>query len=137
MEGILARTRRLSVVKTVVPGRVDPQRVGKNFEEISKKVGKKFGEGEKSGLSLHPLSRGTAMEDEGAQVSRAQFFSRVLMGDPGAIPVSCGLFSRLPVDTTRGREKKDEKKFPENLEGNDKTPYLCPRFPRLTGWRED
>ena len=107
------------------------------LKNISKKLGKKFGSGEKSGLSLHPLSRGTGMEDEGMQVSRAQFFSRMLMGDPGAIPVSCGLFSRLPVDTTRGREKKDEKKFPENLEGNDKTPYLCPRFPRLTGWRED
>ena len=124
-------------MKTVVPGRVDPQRVGKNFEESSKKLGKKFGSGEKSGLSLHPLSRGTVMEDEGVQVSRAQFFSRMLMGDPGAIPVSSRLFSRLPVDTTRGREKKMKKKFPENLEGNDKTPYLCPRFPRLTGWRED
>ena len=127
----------MSVVKTVVPGRVDPQVVGKNFEEISKKLGKKFGSGEKSGLSLHPLSRGTVMENEGAQVSRAQFFSRMLMGDSGAIPVSSRLFPRLLVDTTRGREKKDEKKFPENLERNDKTPYLCPRFPRLTGWRED
>ena len=119
----------MSVVKTVVPGRVDPQRVGKNFEEISKKVGKKFGEGEKSGLSLHPLSRGTAMEDEGAQVSRAQFFSRVLMGDPGAIPVSCGLFSRLPVDTTRGREKKDKKSSPKIWKGTIKRLIFVPAFP--------
>ena len=105
----------MAVVKTIVPGRVDPQVVGKNFEEISKKVGKKFGEGEKSGLSLHPLSRGTVMEDEGAQVSRAQFFSRVLMGDSGAIPVLSCLFSRLPVDATRGREKKMKKKVPRKF----------------------
>ena len=119
----------MSVVKTVVPGRVDPQVVGKNFEEISKKVGKKFGRGEKSDLSLHPLSRGTVMEDEGAQVSRAQFFSRMLMGDSGAIPVLYCLFSRLPVDTTRGREKKDEKSSPKIWKGTIKRLIFVPAFP--------
>ena len=119
----------MSVERIGLPGRVDPQLVGKNFEEISKKLGKKIGSGEKSGLSLHPLSRGTAMEDEGAQVSRAQFFSRVLMGDPGAIPVSCGLFSRLPVDTTRGREKKDKKSSPKIWKGTIKRLIFVPAFP--------
>ena len=79
----------MSVVKTVVPGRVDPQVVEKNFEEISKKLGKKLGSGEKIGLSLHPLSRGTVMEDEcGASFSGTVLFKDVdgrFGSDPGFI----------------------------------------------------